>query len=66
MIKRLWDGFVEDAPMIALAFMVTSLFTDLKQGVLFGAMLVWVIFEILDIQHDLSGKLKKLIEKFSK
>lgn len=66
MLKRLWDGFVEDSPMIALAFMVTSLFTDLKQGALFGAMLVWVIFEILDIKHDLSGKLKKLIEKFSK
>lgn len=66
MLKRLWDGFVEDAPMIALAFMVISMFTDLKQGVLFGAMLVWVIFEILDIQHDLSVKLKKLIEKFSK
>lgn len=66
MLKRLWDGFVEDAPMIALAFMVTSLITDLKQGSLFGVMLVWVIFEILDIHHDLSGKLKKLIEKFSK
>lgn len=66
MLKRLWDGFVEDAPMIALTLMVTSLFTDLKQGALFGAMLVWVIFEILEIQLGITEKLRELFSKFSK
>lgn len=66
MLKRLWEGFTVDAPMIVLGFFVVNLFIDIKQGALFGAMLVWVIFEILEIHLDISGKLKKFVEKIFK
>ncbi|WMU95555.1 hypothetical protein [Escherichia phage pEC-M719-6WT.1] len=52
--------------MIVLGFFFVNLFIDIKQGALFGAMLVWVIFEILEIHLDISGKLKKFVEKIFK
>lgn len=66
MLKRLWEGFTVDAPMIVLGFFFVNLFIDIKQGALFGAMLVWVIFEILEIHLGISGKLKKVVEKIFK
>lgn len=66
MLKRLWEGFVEDTTMLVLLFFFINLFIDIKQGTLFGAMLVWVILEILEIHLDISGKLKMLLDKIFK
>lgn len=66
MLKRLWEGFVEDATMLVLLFFLINLFIDIKQGTLFGAMLVWLILEILENHLDISGKLKMLLDKIFK
>ncbi|ENH8120667.1 hypothetical protein ABWR79_003285 [Escherichia coli] len=66
MLKRLWEGLVVDAPAIVIGMFVVNLFTDFEQGSLFGAMLLWVIFEILEIQLGITEKLRKLVSKFSK
>ena len=66
MLKRLWEGLVVDAPAIVIGMLIVNLFTDFEQGSLFGAMLLWVIFEILEIQLDITEKLRKLVSKFSK
>lgn len=66
MLKRLWEGLVVDAPAIVIGMLVVNLFTDFEQGSLFGAMLLWVIFEILEIQRGITEKLRKLVSKFSK
>lgn len=66
MLKRLWEGLVIDAPAIVIGMLVVNLFTDFEQGSLFGAMLIWVIIEILEIQLGITKKLRKLISKFSK
>lgn len=66
MLKRLWEGLVVDAPAIVIGMLVVNLFTDFEQGSLFGAMLLWVIFEILEIQLDITEKLRELFSKFSK
>lgn len=66
MLKRLWEGLVVDAPAIVIGMLVVNLFTDFEQGSLFGAMLLWVIIEILEIQLGITKKLRKLVSKFSK
>lgn len=66
MLKRLWEGLVIDAPAIVIGMLVVNLFTDFEQGSLFGAMLLWVIFEILEIQLGITEKLRELFSKFSK
>ncbi|HDD0110657.1 hypothetical protein PQD19_gp063 [Salmonella phage vB_SAg-RPN213] len=66
MLKRLWEGLVIDAPAIVIGMLVVNLFTDFEQGSLFGAMLIWVIFEILEIQLGITEKLRELFSKFSK
>ncbi|QNI21326.1 membrane protein [Escherichia phage SME50] len=66
MLKRLWEGLVVDAPAIVIGMLVVNLFTDFEQGSLFGAMLLWVIFEILEIQLGITEKLRELVSKFSK
>ena len=66
MLKRIWEGLVIDAPIIVIGMLVVNLFTDFEQGSLFGAMLLWVIFEILEIQLGITEKLRKLVSKFSK
>ncbi|AUM59128.1 MAG: hypothetical protein [Escherichia phage RP3] len=66
MLKRLWEGLVVDAPAIVIGMLVVNLFTDFEQGSLFGAMLLWVIFEILEIQLGITEKLRELFSKFSK
>lgn len=66
MLKRLWEGLVVDAPAIVIGMLVVNLFTDFEQGSLFGAMLLWVIFEILEIQLGITEKLRKLRNEFSK
>ena len=66
MLKRLWEGLVVDAPAIVIGMLIVNLFTDFEQGSLFGAMLLWVIFEILEIQLGITEKLRKLFSKFSK
>ncbi len=66
MLKRLWEGLVVDAPAIVIGMLVVNLFTDFEQGSLFGAMLLWVIFEILEIQLCITEKLRELFSKFSK
>ena len=66
MLKCLWEGLVVDAPAIVIGMLVVNLFTDFEQGSLFGAMLLWVIFEILEIQLGITEKLRKLVSKFSK
>lgn len=66
MLKRLWEGLVVDAPAIVIGMLIVNLFTDFEQGSLFGAMLLWVIFEILEIQLDITEKLRKFVSKFSK
>lgn len=66
MLKRLWEGLVVDAPAIVIGMLVVNLFTDFEQGSLFGDMLLWVIFEILEIQLGITEKLRKLFSKFSK
>ncbi|EGA7177979.1 hypothetical protein EVM08_00795 [Shigella sonnei] len=66
MLKRLWEGLVVDAPAIVIGMLVVNLFTDFEQGSLFGAMLLWVIFEILEIQLGITEKLRELFAKFSK
>lgn len=66
MLKRLWEGLVVDSPAIVIGMLVVNLFTDFEQGSLFGAMLLWVIFEILEIQLGITEKLRKLVSKFSK
>lgn len=66
MLKRLWEGLVVDAPVIVIGMLVVNLFTDFEQGSLFGAILLWVIFEILEIQLGITEKLRKLVSKFSK
>lgn len=66
MLKRIWEGLVVDAPAIVIGMLVVNLFTDFEQGSLFGAMLLWVIFEILEIQLGITKKLRKLVSKFSK
>lgn len=66
MLKRLWEGLVVDAPVIVIGMLVVNLFTDFEQGSLFGAMLIWVIFEILEIQLGITEKLRELFSKFSK
>lgn len=66
MLKRLWEGLVVDAPAIVIGMLVVNLFTDFEQGSLFGAMLLWVIFEILEMQLGITEKLKELFSKFSK
>lgn len=66
MLKRLWEGLVVDAPAIVIGMFVVNLFTDFEQGSLFGAMLLWVIFEILEIQLGITEKLRELFSKFSK
>lgn len=66
MLKRLWEGLVVDAPAIVIGMLIVNLFTDFEQGSLFGAMLLWVIFEILEIQLGITEKLRELFVKFSK
>ena len=66
MLKRLWEGLVVDAPAIVIGMLIVNLFTDFEQGSLFGAMLLWVIFEILEIQLGITEKLRKLVSQFSK
>ncbi|EAN0331331.1 hypothetical protein D6F77_12335 [Salmonella enterica] len=66
MLKRLWEGLVVDAPAIVIGMLVVNLFTDFEQGSLFGAMLLWVIFEILEIQLGITEKLREIFAKFSK
>lgn len=66
MLKRIWEGLVVDAPAIVIGMLIVSLFTDFEQGSLFGAMLLWVIFEILEIQLGITEKLRELFAKFSK
>lgn len=66
MLKRIWEGLVVDAPVIVIGMLVVNLFTDFEQGSLFGAMLIWVIFEILEIQLGITEKLRELFSKFSK
>lgn len=66
MLKRLWEGLVVDAPAIVIGMLVVNLFTDFEQGSLFGAMLLWVIFEILEIQLGITEKLRELFSKFYK
>lgn len=66
MLKRLWEGLVVDAPAIVIGMLIVNLFTDFEQGSLFGAMLQWVIFEILEIQLGITEKLRELFSKFSK
>lgn len=66
MLKRLWEGLVVDAPAIVIGMLTVNLFTDFEQGSLFGAMLLWVIFEILEIQLGITEKLRELFAKFSK
>lgn len=66
MLKRIWKGFVVDAPAIVIGMLIVNLFTDFEQGSLFGAMLLWVIFEILEIQLGITEKLRELFAKFSK
>lgn len=66
MLKRIWEGLVVDAPAIVIGMLVVNLFTDFEQGSLFGAMLLWVIFEILEIQLGITEKLRELFAKFSK
>ena len=66
MLKRLWEGLVVDAPAIVIGMFIVNLFTDFEQGSLFGAMLIWVIFEILEIQLGITEKLRELFAKFSK
>ena len=66
MLKRIWEGLVVDAPSIVIGMLVVNLFTDFEQGSLFGAMLLWVIFEILEIQLGITEKLRELFSKFSK
>ncbi|EGX0856915.1 hypothetical protein CIY45_003078 [Salmonella enterica subsp. enterica serovar Enteritidis] len=66
MLKRLWEGLVVDAPAIVIGMLIVNLFTDFEQGALFGAMLLWVIFEILEIQLGITEKLRELFSKFSK
>lgn len=66
MLKRLWEGLVVDAPAIVIGMLIVNLFTDFEQGSLFGAMLLWVVFEILEIQLGITEKLRKFVSKFSK
>ena len=66
MLKRIQEGLVVDAPAIVIGMLVVNLFTDFEQGSLFGAMLLWVIFEILEIQLGITEKLRELFSKFSK
>ncbi|ARK07315.1 hypothetical protein FDH39_gp052 [Salmonella phage Si3] len=66
MLKRLWEGLVVDAPAIVIGMLIVNLFTDFEQGSLFGAMLLWVIFEILEIQLGITENLRELFAKFSK
>lgn len=66
MLKRLWEGLFVDAPGIVIGMLIVNLFTDFEQGSLFGAMLIWVIFEILEIQLGITEKLRELFAKFSK
>ncbi|QHR74436.1 putative membrane protein [Escherichia phage warpig] len=66
MLKRLWEGLVVDAPAIVIGMLIVNLFTDFEQSSLFGAMLLWVIFEILEIQLGITEKLRELFSKFSK
>lgn len=66
MLKRLWEGLVVDAPAIVIGMLIVNLFTDFEQGSLFGAMLLWVIFEILEIHLGITEKLRELFSKFSK
>lgn len=66
MLKRLWEGLVIDAPAIVIGMLIVNLFTDFEQGSLFGAMLLWVIFEILEIHLGITEKLRELFSKFSK
>lgn len=66
MLKRIWEGLVVDAPAIVIGMLIVNLFTDFEQGSLFGAMLLWVIFEILEIQLSITEKLRELFAKFSK
>ena len=66
MLKRIWEGLVVDAPAIVIGMLFVNLFTDFEQGSLFGAMLLWVIFEILEIQLGITEKLRELFSKFSK
>lgn len=66
MLKRIWEGLVVDAPAIVIGMLIVNLFTDFEQGSLFGAMLIWVIFEILEIQLGITEKLRELFSKFSK
>ena len=66
MLKRIWEGLVVDAPAIVIGMLIVNLFTDFEQVSLFGAMLLWVIFEILEIQLGITEKLRELFAKFSK
>ncbi|URO83496.1 hypothetical protein [Escherichia phage EC106] len=66
MLKRLWEGLVVAAPDIVIGMLIVNLFTDFEQGSLFVAMLLWVIFEILEIQLGITEKLRELFAKFSK
>lgn len=66
MLKRIWEGLVVDAPVIVIGMLIANLFTDFRQGLLFGVMLLWVIFEILEIHLGITEKLRKLFVKFSK
>ena len=66
MLKRLWEGLVVDAPAIVIGMLVVNLFTDFEQGSLFGAMLLWVIFEILEIQLGITEKLRNSFQSFLK
>ncbi|QBP33103.1 membrane protein [Shigella phage Silverhawkium] len=66
MLEKIINGFKVDAVMLLIIIFTMNMFIDFKQGFMFGVMLVWLIFEILEIHLDLSGKLKKFLDKVFK
>ena len=66
MLDKIINGFKVDAVMLLIIIFTMNMFIDFKQGFMFGIMLVWLIFEILEIHLDLSGKLKKFLDKVFK
>ena len=66
MLDKIINGFKVDAVMLLIIIFTMNMFIDFKQGFMFGVMLVWLIFEILEIHLDLSGKLKKFLDKVFK
>lgn len=66
MLEKIINGFKVDAVMLLIIIFTMNMFIDFKQGFMFGVMLVWLIFEILEIHLDLNGKLKKFLDKVFK